>query len=155
MSDLTFQREVVTADFMAEARPLMLANALETGSFPELTPEPDVAVYCAVEQAGMLRCYTARQQGVLVAYASWFLREHPHYRGSIWAAHDVLFLAAEARQGLAGVRLLRFAEQAMAADGAQYITMHSAGRRDITPVLERMGYVLTDQVFARRVRHGS
>ena len=102
---ITHQRERFT-DFIAEARPLIARHFAEVDQFLVSTGVADEATYEGIEEAGLLRLYTAREAGRLVGYASFLVRAAAHCANSLHAAHDTLYLVPEARKGMAGIRFI-------------------------------------------------
>ena|SRR5437660_11181995 len=127
---------------------------LEIAHYPDIPLDVDWKVYEGVEADGKLRAYTARVDGVLIGYASYFVNHNPHYRSSLQATQDVLYLAPEYRKSRIGYRLIAFADAQLAAEGVQAVYQHSKAAHDIGPILERQGYELVDLLYAKRLDRG-
>lgn len=52
---------------------------------------------------------------------------------------------------MTGVRLLRFAEGELAAEGVGVVTMTGGRKKNIGPLLERLGYRPIETVYAKRL----
>ena len=89
---------------------------------------------------GKFVIYTARDNGELVGYAAFFLMTHLHYRATTVAQNDVLFLRADKRQGMTGIKLIKFAESQLKIMGADKIGWHVKFSKDLRPILHRLGY---------------
>lgn len=147
---LTYQQERVS-DLWAEVAPLLVLHWDEIAHYPDIALDPNTKEYNAYDAAGLLRCYTARDAGLLVGYVLFFVRYNLHYQGSLQAVQDVLFLARPYRQGMAGVRLVRFAEAKLKAEGVQVVYHHVKRTNKVGELLVRLGYELVDEVYAKRL----
>ena len=147
---LTLQAEQLS-DLWPEVRALLAAHWREVAHYQDIELDPDEEVYAHLEQTGQLRVYTARMGSILVGYVAFFVRPNHHYAGSLQAWQDVLYLAPEHRRGLAGVRLIRFAEQRLAAEGVQVVYHHAKRTNRVGELLGRLGYDLVDEIYAKRL----
>lgn len=146
----TVQREPLTDALWDEAMPLLEAHWREIAHFPDIPLDPDRAVYAACEAAGILRCFTVRSDGALAGYALFTVRRNPHYRSSMQASQDVIYIAPTARGG-AGYRFIRWCDEQLAAEGIQVVYHHIKAAHNFGPMLERMGYELVDLIYAKRL----
>lgn len=137
-----------------ELQPLLRAHYLEIAHYQDIELKPSKADYAALAEAGALRCYTGRIDAALVAYAVFFVRPNLHYSGSLQAYQDVLYLAPDKRRGLAGVRLIRYAEKCLAQDGVQVVHHHAKLKTDFGRLLERIGYEPMDAIWVKRLDRG-
>jgi GNAT superfamily N-acetyltransferase len=80
-----------------------------------------------------------------------FLRPNMHYRRSLQAAQDVLYLHPDYRRGMAGVTLIRVAETRLRAEGVQVIYHHAKRTNRVGELLERLGYEHVENVYAKRL----
>lgn len=103
--------------------------------------KPMFASYLAIEKAGKLAVYSARDDGALVGYGFFFVAPHLHYEDTVVAMNDVLFLHPEHRKGSMGTRLIKFCEQQLRERGAHKIAWHIKLSLDWSPILIRLGYV--------------
>lgn len=158
-SDVTFQREPITG-LWPEVAPLLHAHWREIAHYQDIPLEPDTDYYEGLDRAGVLRCFTVRlaggtlvapEPGMLVGYAAFFVKRNGHYRSSLQAFQDVVFLLPEFRKTLVGSRLLRFCDAELKAEGVQVVYHHSKAAHDIGRVLERQGYELVDLIYAKRL----
>lgn len=163
MEHLVFAREALDDALWDEALPLLQAHYAEVAHFKDIPLDPDRSVYAEAEHAGILRVFTARmplfsqrnglkplQSAPLMGYAVFFVRPNPHYCGSLQAVQDVIYVAPNMR-GLASWKFVRYCDDALAMEGVQAIYQHLKASKDWGKVLERMGYELVDQIYARRL----
>jgi GNAT superfamily N-acetyltransferase len=151
-SAFTFQREAF-ADAIGEAR-LMLdrqwteAGEIGVGSF-RLAEDR----YVAADSAGLLRVFTARHHGMLVGYVSLFVIVGMHAEARC-AVSDALYILPEFRRPMVSMRLVRFAEDAICAEGVKLIHMNANERfPGFGRMLEHMGYGAISRTYAKVLNH--
>lgn len=147
----TYQREPAP-ELWAEILPLLHEHKEEIAHYPDLALDPDIDAYNHCEQAGVLRCYTARLHGELIGYHVNFIKYNMHYRQSLQAVQDVLFVAKAHRFGRAGVQLIRFKEAQLRAEGAQVTYEHlKCNRPETIALFHKLGYEDIDLIVAKRL----
>lgn len=146
----SFQRESARA-LWPEIMPLLQTHWREIAHYQDIPLDPDVDQYNAADDAGMLRCFTARVDGVLVGYAIYFVRSNMHYRSSKQAVQDVLFLLPEYRKSRIGIELIKHCDEQLRGEGVQAVYQHVKQSHNFGPLLERLGYELVDLIYARRL----
>ncbi len=111
---------------------------------------PDWELYDKMEKAGTFYLLTARDSDSndLIGYSAWFVKPHIHYKETIVAANDVLFLRKDHRAGMTGIKLIKYSEQEMK-KYAHKITWHVKGEPDFRPILHRLGYVDEDVIVGK------
>lgn len=147
---LHFRRERLDDALWAEVTPLLAAHWREIAHYQDIPLDPDREAYAAAQAAGMVRVFTARAGHRLVGYAVYFVRPNMHYRTSVQAAQDVLYLDPSVRGG-AGARFIAWCDDRLAAEGIQAVYQHVKAAHDFGALLERMGYALVDHIYARRL----
>lgn len=152
MRGIYYQAEL-GMDVIEEATELDLfeKHYQEIARYKDIPLDPDLDVYEGAEAGGMLRCFTMRDCGELVGYALYFVKAHPHYKGSKVATQDVLYVHPAYRKGFAGIRLIRMADERLAAEGVQVVTQHVKTYADFGRVLERLGYEAVETIYMRRL----
>lgn len=110
---------------------------------------PDFNFYMAAWESKQLHIVTARDQGVLVGYYVFFVRSHPHYINSLTASADVLYLSPEYREGLAGMRFMKWAFQSLWDIGVQRIVANVKLHHDFGKVLERLGFSEVERIYTK------
>jgi len=89
----------------------------------------------------------------LIGYAVFFVHRNPHYRSSLQAVEDVIYLDPEYRRGRTASRLVRFAERRLTEDGVQVIYHHAkVAHPALGKILERMGYEHIENIYGKRVK---
>lgn len=112
--------------------------------------DPDWEKYKQLEAAGMLSVTTARDDvGALVGYQVYLITPHLHYRSSMTAMSDILYLAPEHRQGRLGINLMKHAEQELRNRNVQRVMQNVKLSNDWGRILERLGYKAFERIYAK------
>lgn len=111
--------------------------------------DPDWERYEGMAKAGVLHLTTARREGVLVGYVVYFLVYHVHYRKSLTAIADVLYLVPEERLGRTGIRLLQQSEESLKGMGVQRIIQNVKIDKDWSPILTHLGYKPFERLYTK------
>ena len=99
--------------------------------------------------ADILKAYTARDGEKIVGYHIFLVTPHLHYMNDLFAVADVLFVAPEYRGKMAGLKLIKFSEQQLKADGVAVIVQNTKLAHDFGPILERLGYSQSERIFTK------
>ena len=159
MSEVQFDLELLTPEMMAEMRPLLELHKDEIAHYPDIELEPDDDFYLKAQAAGMVRLFTARERdglgrnsrGTLVGYSVFFMKQNPHYKSSLQANNDILYLDAKYRGRMLGYRFIRWCDERLAEAGVQVVYHHVKKKHNFGPMLERQGYELIDLIYGRRL----
>lgn len=139
---------------LEEIQPLMVNHHAEVALYKEQVPlAPDWNRYEQAERDQALLLHTARVDGKLVGYAGWLLHWMLHYKHTLAAMNDVLYLAPEHRRGLAGVRLIKYSEAQLKAAGVDRILWHVKTDHDWSPILHRLGYSTEEHILGKILEH--
>lgn len=133
------------ANVIEEIKPLLTLHWEEIAGYKDSIPlDPDYEKYETMAQQGRLVIVTARDAGKLIGYSIFFLVNHMHYKSTLFAVNDVIFMLAEYRKGMAGVKLIKLSEVATKSVGAIKISWHLKPDHDFRPILERLGYKMDE-----------
>lgn len=110
---------------------------------------PDYEAYGRMHVAGVLRCITARKDGVLIGYILFLVHPHLHYRTCKTAFEDMYYVVKEHRVGRTGLRLFQFAEEALRSEGVNRIIMHTKVHLDNSRLFEHLGYKNSDKLYTK------
>lgn len=147
---LTFQRER-PHELLDEARSLFEAHYREVAHYQDIPLDINEGAYRQCEEAGLLRCFTARYNGELVGYCVFMVRPNLRYSTSIQAVQDILFVDQTKRGALFGKRLLEFCEQRLKAEGVQVVYQHAKITSTVGKFFEAVGYTLIDGIYGKRL----
>jgi len=137
--------------FYPDAIPLLERHWEEIAHFQDIPLDVDLVLYQAMEEAGALRCFAARIDGELVGYVVYLVRANGHYRKSLQAVQDVLFIAPEHRRSGLGFSMVKAADDALRAEGVQAVYQHSKLAFDIGPFLLPQGYEAVETIYVKRL----
>ena len=149
-SEPTFQRERL-ADLLEEIGPLLVAHWQEVAPYQDIPVKPRIEHYLKVDDLGMLRCFTLRQDGKLIGYAIFFAVESLQSEGVKVAKHEVLYIAPEHRLGMRGMKLVHDCDQELRMEGITIVQHTVRPTCDYSEMLERLGYELTNTEYSRRL----
>lgn len=147
---ITIQRESVMTTWR-ETLPLYRRHWEEMPHQPGLEFFVNIPAYERAELGGMLRFYTARCSEILVGYGVFFLHDSLWYRDTIEAGQHSLYLAPEARQGWNGIKLIRFTEDALRAEGVRILHQHVHGGGSEARLFPLLGYTKMHEEFEKRL----
>lgn len=146
MIDIVFNKERFK-DTFEEAIPLVRAHYDEIAHFKDIPLDPDVAMYKALEDAGVIHVFTVRKNGNLIGYSLFFVRPNPHYKSSLQAVQDVIFID-KSHRGVGG-RFISWCDEQLKSIGAQVVYHHVKAAHNFGRALERQGYVLIDLIYGK------
>jgi len=113
---------------------------------------PDYTRYRHLYDKDELHVVTARDEyGRIVGYLVSLLQKGLHYKNTLWAYNDILYVCPEYRKGTTGIKLLKFAEKALKEIGVDVIVVRVKTQHNFGKVLERMGYENTELSFTKHV----
>jgi len=146
----TFQVETVET-WAAESKDLVYAHWQELGLDLDLEIAPDIAKMKALEDLGVWRVLTAREDGRLVGYLLAVVSVHLHYMNSPrMFIVDAYYVSPESRKGT-GAKLIRFAETFARELGTIKIYLSCKIHRDHSALFLALGYQLSDYAFIKRI----
>ena len=108
--------------------------------------------YGELDTAGKLATFIAKRDGVIVGYAAFIVQTHIHYQDALVAANSAVYVVPEVRAGRVVLKLLRFAEMGLKAQGVQKIYYHVKQTKDFGRLLEHLGYQDVERMYAKVVR---
>jgi len=139
-------------DIFEEIKPLLEKHWAEVSFYKDIPLAPDWDAYLQMDEMGVLRAYTARDdENKLVGYAVFFVRKNPHYVSSPpQAVQDIIFIDPEKR-GF-GVKFILWTEKQLAAEGVQVVFHHIKTNTPHTiDLFRRLGYSNIDLILGKRL----
>lgn len=110
--------------------------------------DPNIELYNELYNKGALEIHTARDDGRLIGYSLWFLTWHVHYKKSLTASSDVLYISPENRKGMLGAKFIRWSLEEVKKRKPQRIMFHVKPFLDYSPILERNGAHFFEKVYS-------
>lgn len=108
--------------------------------------------YCELDAAGKLATFVAKREQAIVGYAVFIVQTHIHYQDALVAANSAVYAAPEVRAGRVVLKLLRYAELGLQAQGVQKIYYHVKRSKDFGRLLDHLGYEDVERLYAKVVR---
>lgn len=133
-------------------RPLLEEHWRELATYSDVPLDPDWGLYQKAYEAGNLRIFTARLNGVLVGYAVYFVRYHHHYASTLWAMSDVILVRKEHRSLGVGNSLFALVEESLREEGVGVIqTTAKLAHPELSVLLEMRGHARNEVTHTRRL----
>lgn len=147
---MIFKRERAH-DVIPEMLPLFEKHYKEIARYKDIPLDPDLDLYRKMEDSGVLRVFTARDaQGVLSGYAVYFIKHNPHYKSSLMAVQDILFIDPDKRG--TGTKLILWCDAELQKEGVQVIAQHIKIATPYTiELFKRLGYEEVDVIMCKRL----
>ena len=123
--------------------------ALDKDTIP-LNPAWDE--YTRLEAIGVLHVTTARDEGRLAGYIFSLVHPHLHYKQSLTAYTDLMYLRREYTRGFGVFRyasLIRHSEKMLRDLGVQKRYLMTKVYHDLTPLFARLGYRFIEKISAK------
>ena len=130
-----------------ESKSLLKEHWQEIAHYKDIPLDPDYDQYIQLEKLGVTRCFVARDNsGAMVGYAVYFVRPNLHYKSSLQAVQDIIFIRKENR-GKGGIFILWIDKQ-LKSEGVQVTYHHVKKAHNFGQMLEKFNYELVDYIYA-------
>lgn len=137
-------------DIFNEMLPLFEKHWEEIAHFKDIKLEIDKESYFKMEEIGLLRIFTAREEdNSLAGYAVFIIKHNLHYKSSLQALQDVLYIDKEKR-GF-GAKFILWCDKQLKQEGVQVVYHHIKAAHNWGKMIERLGYQLQDLIYCRRL----
>jgi hypothetical protein len=145
---ITFQKEPL-GPFVQEAGSLFQGHYEEIAERTDVIKlDPDLKRYHTLENQNMLEVHTMREDGELVGYSLWFVVLHMHYKNSLTANSDILYINPKYRKGMTGVKFIKWSLEEIKKRKPQRIMFHVKPFLDYSPILERLGANYFEKIYS-------
>ena len=148
---LVFAQESLS-DVWDECLPLFHCHYTELNKNKDIVLDPDEASYRVLESVNILKVYTARLEGILVGYCFFIIMPHLHYKQSLTAQNDILYLHPKVRKGLNGYRFIKYVLTKLKELKPQRIFFHVKASVNFGPMLERLGAKVFETIYSITLR---
>jgi hypothetical protein len=136
---ITFQTEP-SQPFTEEAMVLFEQHYHEIAERTDVIKlDPNFDQYKLLEKKDAIEIHTMRDDGKLVGYSLWFIVNHIHYKNSLTVNSDILYISPEYRQGMMGIKFIKWSTEKIKERNPQRIMFHVKNSVDYSPILQRMG----------------
>ena len=108
--------------------------------------DPDFARYQRLEDDGMLRIFTARNDSILIGYFITFISPHIHYKSTIYGINDILYVHPDHRGGTVGYRLMKGAMADLKTNcNVDILVIHMKIKHEFRKLLIALGFSLAEE----------
>lgn len=121
----------------------------ETTQHRDVPLQPWREQWEAVEDAGMLRCFTSRLGNRLIAYAVFSVAPDPQCYSVLQAQQCSLFVHPDQRSGLTTLRLIRHCVNELTKEGCGEIVMRSKVHSGLGRLLAAEGFAMTEYTYCK------
>jgi len=137
-------------DIITEVMPLLVAHYHEISANQDIPLEIDQLKYQQMCDAGVLKIFTARcADGRIIGYAAYFVNSNAHYKSSLQASQDVIYIDA-AQRGF-GAKFIQYCDDQLRDLGVQVVYHHVKVAHNWGHMLERMGYKHVEHIYSKRL----
>jgi hypothetical protein len=152
-----FKRETL-AECQKEIQPVLRHEHWEeVGHYRDIPIDMQWDKYEMLEEAGKLRCYTIRdvaneefQETVLIGYAFFIVDQHLHYKNTLVASQDILYVRKPYRGGT-GKHFLKWCDEDLKKEGVVTVTHHAKTYFEYGNLFKDLGYEQAEIIWARRL----
>lgn len=146
---ITYQQESLVT-VKADIIPLLGKHWEEVALNKEkIKLNPDWDAYANLEDAGVLKIFTARADGKLIGYFVVFVKSHIHYKDHLFCYNDLIFIDEEYRKGFTSPRLIKFAEKCLKADGVEVMIVNTKMHKPFDSLLVWLGYKHIENLYSK------
>lgn len=146
---ITYQQESLVT-VKADIIPLLEKHWEEVALNKEkIKLNPDWDAYANLEDAGVLKIFTARANSKLIGYFVVFVKSHIHYKDHLFCYNDVIFVDEEYRKGFTSTRLIKFAEKCLKADGVEVMIVNTKRHKPFDSLLIWLGYKHIENIYSK------
>ena len=110
---------------------------------------PNWEEYARLDAAGVLRVFTAREDGELVGYCVLVVSRSMHYKDHVFANNDVTFVLPDNRAGATGYQLLKYAEDHCAKNNISLMNVNTKVHIPFDSLLVGMGFNLIERIYSK------
>ena len=110
---------------------------------------PNWEEYARLDYAGVLRIFTARDEGELVGYCVLVVNRSLHYQDHIFANNDVTFVLPDSRAGATGYHLIKYAEDYCRDNNISLLNINTKVHLPFDSLLIGMGFELIERIYSK------
>lgn len=147
---IKYAQEEFTTEFIDEVSSLISMHWEEV-QYESIEFDPDWDKYLALEEAGVLRLYTARIDGELKGYYTTVVDTFIHAKDVVLSYQDSIYVEPETRIIGGGAGLIDYAEKQMKKDCIDIIFMAVKEKRDFSRTLVDRGYILHEKIYIKNL----
>lgn len=129
----------------------------EVGHYDDIPIDMEWSKYTVLESLNKLRCFTIRgfeneelKDSVLMGYAFFFIDYHLHYKHTIVASQDILYVRKPYRG--VGKDFLKWCDLQLKDEKVTTVTHHAKPWFNYGELFEKLGYEVAETIYSRRLK---
>jgi hypothetical protein len=150
VSLIRFEQLAWTEDLPEALLPLLRNHYTEIARYHDIPLNPDFDMYRGAALIGALRIFVVFCDYEIAGYNIFFVKHNPHYKDSLQAVQDILYMKPATRTFTA-FRFIKWCDEQLCAEGVQVVMHHVKVYKDFGRLLELIGYEPVDTIYARRL----
>jgi GNAT superfamily N-acetyltransferase len=115
----------------------------------EIPLDIDLDKYQLMNDAGMIKIITVRNQSQLVGYIAMLIHLHPHHKNTLYAMNDMFYILPEFRKGRTGIEIFKFTEEVMRAEGVKIMLLSCKAHLDKGTIFKRLGFIPAEISYSK------
>lgn len=149
---ITFQKEHYTQLFTNEFMKLYKIHWKEIGAFnkQKIKLSPDWDKYRTMGKQNNLITFTIRDNETLIGYNIFIITHHHHYKNTIIAENDILYLKPKYRKGFTGYKFIKYCIEELKSK-VDVIMLSVKASHPLSAITKRLGFTLMDYKFILEV----
>lgn len=133
-----------------EIMPILERHRQEIAVYKDIPLRVNRAGYDSMQERGLFKFYTMRENTRLIAYNAFVVAPNPHYLDALAATEDVLYLDPSRRALGLGRKFILWVDAELTKLGATYISRKVKTAHDFGALLKRCGYEAIEMTYHRR-----
>lgn len=139
-------------DCLEELEPLLKEHHKEIALYQDRVPfNPDYERYLDLEESGELHTVVAREDGKVVGYYMSFLVPHIHYKDTLYAINDVVYLEPRVRHSSIAQHMIEYVEENLKELGVSVITLHMKTYLPFEGLARKLGFEKVEYIYSKYV----
>ena len=128
-------------DIVAEITPIVYKHHEEVDLYQEhMKMDPDYEVYGNLADAGILKTFTLRNtDDQLIGYNFFCLQTNPHYKGTLWASNDIVYIDPAYRNTEHTMGFFLWCESQLRDSGAEVISYTMKVNKSFHSLMDHLG----------------
>ena len=139
-------------DVKDDIKPLLEKHWDESAQYKDkIKIDPDWNAYKIAYISNILKIYTVRDNDDLVGYLIVSVVPNMHSKGHILASCDLIYVIPEARKGMTGYKLIKYAESKLKELGVSVFNINTLVDAPFDSLMERMSYNLVERAYSKYI----
>ena len=143
--------EVSFGEVYEDLLPMFEDHYQEIARYKDIPLDPDVDRYLMIEENEGLKMYVMFDSQGPQGYALFFVSPHIHYKGSLQAMQDVLYIQSKHRKTGIGSQFISYCDDELRKYGVQIVHQHSKAAKDFGSSLVKLGYEHVENIYSKRL----